>query len=153
MCFLLVLFLKIHYNAQLNIFSVDNIFRIRNTGIRGVFFPAVVPRDCLELFEQHGIHESGPHYISPDNKAVGRAFCDMKTDGGGWTVWFICAHCALFQACLSDVNLSHLHVITTHFHLHARFAETVNLHDVKSHLQNVKIYWHGTKMGKEERVR
>nr|XP_022316703.1 fibrinogen-like protein A [Crassostrea virginica] len=45
-----------------------------------------VPRDCLELLEQHGIRESGPHYISPDNRIVVRAFCDMESDGGGWTV-------------------------------------------------------------------
>uniref|UniRef100_K1PEQ9 Fibroleukin n=1 Tax=Magallana gigas TaxID=29159 RepID=K1PEQ9_MAGGI len=44
-----------------------------------------VPKDCTELYEKHNVRESGPHYISPDNRTVVRAFCKMTTEGG-WTV-------------------------------------------------------------------
>ena len=72
----------------------------------------VVPRDCLELFEQYGIRKSGPHYISPDNKAVVRAFCDMETDGGGWTVWFLKTY-----RCLKTIGvMAYLHNVKERLH-------------------------------------
>lgn len=44
-----------------------------------------VPQDCTELYDKYNVRESGPHYISPDNRTVVRAFCKMTTEGG-WTV-------------------------------------------------------------------
>ncbi|XP_052687936.1 fibroleukin-like isoform X1 [Crassostrea angulata] len=44
-----------------------------------------VPQDCTELYDKYNVRESGPHYISPDNRTVVRAFCNMTTEGG-WTI-------------------------------------------------------------------
>ena len=45
-----------------------------------------LPRDCLDL-QRTGVNESGQYEVYPDDGGHPFfVFCDMETDGGGWTV-------------------------------------------------------------------
>ena len=60
--------------------------QIQNITYSLYLFVAAQPQDCYDILNTHNLAASGSYIIYPVSSKEVEVWCDMETEGGGWTV-------------------------------------------------------------------
>jgi hypothetical protein len=81
------------------------------------------PEDCREVLEKNPSASSGTYKVDPDGEGGGKPFevyCDMETDGGGWTIVASYTGADGEQPLVSDTEVSGNPLSFEHYNINRR---------------------------------
>jgi type II secretory pathway pseudopilin PulG len=86
---------------------VDNETQISGTGSTLSFIRDGSSKSCKQILEKSPHQKNGNYFLySPDTKSAYEVYCDMETDGGGWTLIASYVNGNFFRDC-SDVWMNY----------------------------------------------